>query len=87
MKDLFLTQGHLEAQPWQTPPLPSVETKVGRVERQRGEGGETCESWTAGGGKGGGKGGDGSKTGRRAQSTSWGWQAGSLLTDWMSLSQ
>lgn len=56
MKDLFLTQGHLEAQPWQTPPLPSVETKVGRVERQRGEGGETCESWTAGGGKGEGRG-------------------------------
>lgn len=38
IKDLSLNQGHLEPQSWQSPPLSSVKTNVGRVERQRKEG-------------------------------------------------
>lgn len=67
----------LEAQPWQTPPLQSVETKVGRVEKAEGE----RQFWEGAG--------EGRKMlARQAKGPSpLQVVAGSLLTDWMSLFQ
>lgn len=85
MKDLSLNQGHLEPQSWQSPPLSSVKTKVGRVERQREEGERLVNPGRLGEDAGGRR----EMVARPAEGLRplCGRLAGSLLTDWMSLSQ
>lgn len=74
MKDLFLNQGHLEVYPI------SVETKVARMERQRGEVRRACESWAAGGGCLE-KEGDSGKTGWLKGAVHFEWPAGRVSPD------